>query len=189
MSRANLDPVQEARSKRKSPFKQVLREDAYDVSRYQPAVKLMLEVSCFLVEMRHVDETMPLQEHISGKLDRGAFPYISAPADGSGGGSSLRGGGGNAYSSAPTAAPTSLRSARPRWTAGTKSKASNEPRQRLLVFVAGGVTYSEIRSAYQVSEANQKDVYIGMSSFVRLISAKEEQAPHRCLPPRGLSKT
>lgn len=36
-----------------------------------------------------------------------------------------------------------------------------------MVFVAGGMTYSEIRSAYQVSSANNKDVYLG--TFGRLL--------------------
>lgn len=31
------------------------------------------------------------------------------------------------------------------------------------MFVAGGLTYSEIRAAYKVSEANNKDVFIGQS--------------------------
>ncbi len=38
-----------------------------------------------------------------------------------------------------------------------------EYRQRVLLFVAGGMTYSEMRSAYQISERLGKDVYIGSS--------------------------
>lgn len=57
-------------------------------------------------------------------------------------------------------APTSLRSAKPSWQK-PKSKVVNENRQRMIVFVAGGMTHSEIRSAYSVSEAHAKDVIIG----------------------------
>lgn len=40
-------------------------------------------------------------------------------------------------------------------------------RQRVIVFVAGGMTYSEVRSAYQCSANLNKDVYIGESCVVR----------------------
>jgi syntaxin-binding protein 1 len=38
------DVTRDAKSKRKAVFKQPVVEDAYDISRYQPAVKLMVEV-------------------------------------------------------------------------------------------------------------------------------------------------
>lgn len=65
--------------------------------------------------------------------------------------------------------PSSLRSARPRWQAGTKARASAEPRQRCLVFCLGGMTYSEMRAIYEVSSSSPKDVYIGMEHFVILL--------------------
>lgn len=61
------------------------------------------------------------------------------------------------------AAPASLRSAKPSWQK-PKTKAAVEIRQRMIVFVAGGMTHSEIRSAYTVSEAHSKDVIIGQSA-------------------------
>jgi len=36
-----------------------------------------------------------------------------------------------------------------------------ETRQRVLVFVAGGMTYSEMREAYLLSNQLEKDVIIG----------------------------
>lgn len=32
---------------------------------------------------------------------------------------------------------------------------------KLIVFVLGGLTYSEMRSAYEVAEAYDREVYIG----------------------------
>ena len=72
---------------------------------------------------------------------------------------------------APTAMPlsprspppqtTSLRSQKPAWHRAPKTTTVLDNRQRLLVFVAGGVTYSEIRETYQLSNSLQKDIYIG----------------------------
>ncbi|GAA5858275.1 hypothetical protein JCM8547_004630 [Rhodosporidiobolus lusitaniae] len=129
--------------KRKALFKQKEEEDAYDISRYQPAIKLMLE------------------EHFAGNLDQSTFPYVrDAPASTS---SSLLN-----RSSTPTA-PTSgsLRSARPQWTAQRSKRIVNEPKQRVLVFIAGGATYSEVRSVYKLSEQHQnKDVYLGTTALI-----------------------
>ena len=143
---------QDNKSKRKQLFKQTMMDEAYDISRYQPAIKLMLEVRHFPHIERHVSTPFSLQEHFQGKLDQKAFPYIGAPPPPPTAAKAANNG-------AP--APTSLRSARPRWTSGAKVKTSQEPRQRAIVFVAGGLTYSEIRSAYVVSQANNKDVFIG----------------------------
>jgi hypothetical protein len=57
---------------------------------------------------------------------------------------------------------TSLRSAKPSWHKAAKPGAATETRQRVLVFVAGGVTYSEVREAYHLSNTLGKDIYIGM---------------------------
>lgn len=86
-----------------------------------------------------------LDEHISGTLDPIAFPYLD-----------------------PAAAPqpndpanissASLRSAKPTW---AKAKlGSVEPRQRIIVFMAGGATYSEARTCYEASEQTSRDVVL-----------------------------
>lgn len=112
-----------------------------------------------------------LEDHFAGKLDRAAFPYIGAPPPPVPVGGSMRSGA--TAHAAPTAAPASLRSARPRWTAASGKAGSGgggarfePPRQRVIVFVAGGMTYSEIRTAYQLSEALGKDVVIGSTHVV-----------------------
>lgn len=59
---------------------------------------------------------------------------------------------------------TSLRSQKPSWhkaAARPGGSAADLTRARLLVFVAGGMTYSEIREAYQLSTSLNRDVYIG----------------------------
>ena len=38
---------------------------------------------------------------------------------------------------------------------------ASDLRERLLVFVAGGMTYSEIKTAYQRSAALNKDIFVG----------------------------
>lgn len=58
---------------------------------------------------------------------------------------------------------TSLRSQQPKWINKARPGVSvmDNTRQRLLVFVAGGMTYSEIREAYQLSTSLNRDIYIG----------------------------
>ncbi|CCF48952.1 hypothetical protein NDA11_005713 [Ustilago hordei] len=151
---------------KKGKRKQQPGENEFELSRYQPLVKLMVE------------------DHFAGKLEQSQFPYVrDAPPEQTSGGLSLpvqtsalaRVGLGSATSTNNTGAPTgrtqpsSLRSAKPTWHQKAQRGASNvaqeraENRQRVLVFVAGGTTYSETRSVYQLSERLGKDVYIGSS--------------------------
>ncbi|GAA6041593.1 hypothetical protein JCM8097_007759 [Rhodosporidiobolus ruineniae] len=129
--------------KRKALFKQKEEEDAYDISRYQPMIKYMLE------------------EHFAGTLDQSTFPYVrDAPASTSS----------SAFRSTPAAVPTtgSLRSARPQWTSQRNKRVVDAPKQRVLVFVAGGATYSEVRTVYKVSQTAgvNKDVYLGTTHLL-----------------------
>jgi syntaxin-binding protein 1 len=92
-----------------------------------------------------------LDEHIAGTLDPVAFPYVN-----------------------PEAAPlpndpanissASLRSAKPTWAKGKLG--SVEPRQRILVFMAGGATYSEARTCYEASEQTSRDVVLVTSHML-----------------------
>ncbi|PWY97033.1 Sec1-like protein [Testicularia cyperi] len=149
---------------KKGKRKQQPGENEYELSRYQPLVKLMIE------------------DHFAGKLEQATYPYVrDAPPEPAAGGLALPvqtsalarvGLGGNSSSTPPPSArtqPSSLRSAKPTWhqkgrgggsTAGLER---TDNRQRVLVFVAGGMTYSEMRSAYQISEKLGKDCYIGSS--------------------------
>lgn len=152
---------------KKGKRKQVSGENEYELSRYQPLVKLMVE------------------DHIAGRLDQSTYPYVrDGPPEVAGGVGAMVGGAsglvstvtGSSNSSASLRPqPSSLRSAKPTWhqkgrpgASGGGSGASmgglDTSRQRLIVFVAGGMTYSEVRSAYEVSEKMGKDMYIGEHS-------------------------
>ena len=53
---------------------------------------------------------------------------------------------------------------------GGNAVSEREPiRQRVIVFIAGGMTYSEMRTAYQVGAKLQRDVYIGAFLFVSFL--------------------
>ncbi|GAC99645.1 hypothetical protein PHSY_007248 [Pseudozyma hubeiensis SY62] len=142
--------------------------EEYELSRYQPLVKLMVE------------------DHFAGRLEQATYPYVrDAPVEAAGAGglglpavqtSALArvGLGATSSSVSPAGAgartqPSSLRSAKPTWHQKGRGGSNVgiervENRQRVMVFVAGGMTYSEMRSAYQMSERLGKDVYIGSSN-------------------------
>jgi syntaxin-binding protein 1 len=104
-----------------------------------------------------------LQDQVSGKLDPAGFPYVkdypqSTPA---------------ASSARPAMTPTtSLRSAKPSWHRAARTGGpAVENRQRLLVFVAGGMTYSEMRDAYLLSSQLGKDIIVGaVAHLIRSLS-------------------
>ncbi|KDR80628.1 hypothetical protein GALMADRAFT_240971 [Galerina marginata CBS 339.88] len=111
--------------------------DEYELSRFKPALKAVLE------------------DQIGDKLDHTMFPYVKeAPS---------------VTPLSPRSPPpqtTSLRSQKPAWHRAPKASAVVDNRQRVLIFVAGGVTYSEIREVYQLSESLHKDIYIGSTHVV-----------------------
>ena len=110
--------------------------EEYALSRHQPFMKSMLE------------------EHMTGMLDQMVFPYtkpqLDAPTNGMTGQDQI--------------SQASLRSAKPTW---AKSRlASVEPRQRIIVFMAGGATYSEARACYDVSRSSSRDVVLATSHMI-----------------------
>ncbi|KAK4156544.1 protein transport protein sec1 [Chaetomidium leptoderma] len=113
--------------------KPAIQDDEYALSRFEPAVKQMLEHVC------------------AGDLDPALFPYVVPPADMGSADSLITPGG-------------SLRSAAPRWASANRRQAEN--RQRVIVFVAGGATYSEARACYEVSEKHSRDVFLATSHMV-----------------------
>jgi syntaxin-binding protein 1 len=112
--------------------KSMVPDEEYALSRFEPAVKHMLERVC------------------AGDLDTTLFPYVVPPAD-AGAAESLN-------------QQASLRSAAPRWASANRRQV--ESRQRIIVFVAGGATYSEARACYDVSEKHNRDVFLATSHMV-----------------------
>ena len=94
-----------------------------------------------------------LEEHIRGSLDQNMFPFTKPHLDAAEG---LLG--------QDNQSQASLRSAKPTW-ARTRSSAM-EPRQRIIIFVAGGATYSESRSCYEISRSFSKDVFLATSHML-----------------------
>ena len=84
------------------------------------------------------------------------FPYVKDAPSAAPATSSLR--------SAPQIQPAvSLRSQKPSWHKATRGAGTqNDNRQRILVFVAGGMTYSEMREAYLLSKSLNKEIIIGV---------------------------
>ncbi|KIK61687.1 hypothetical protein GYMLUDRAFT_42705 [Collybiopsis luxurians FD-317 M1] len=115
----------------KKKLKQRAADDnEYDLSRYKPLLKTVIE------------------ECVNDKLDTSLFPYVKDAPSATPAPASLR-------SPPPT---SSLRSARPAWHRAAKPNAVVENRPRVLVFMAGGITYSEIREVYNLSTSLNKDV-------------------------------
>lgn len=94
-----------------------------------------------------------LEEHIRGTLDQSTFPFTKPHLDAAEG---LLG--------QENVSQASLRSAKPTW-ARTRPSAL-EPRQRIIVFMAGGATYSESRACYEVSQLHNKDVFLATSHML-----------------------
>ncbi|RAL13026.1 Sec1 family protein [Aspergillus homomorphus CBS 101889] len=93
-----------------------------------------------------------LEELVRGTLDAGVFPPTRPHTEGEGPGQQ------DAMSQA------SLRSAKPTW-ARTRTT-GEQPRQRIIVFMAGGATYGEARTCYEISQAHAKDVYLATSHML-----------------------
>ncbi|KAL8798510.1 MAG: hypothetical protein Q9182_006598 [Xanthomendoza sp. 2 TL-2023] len=88
-----------------------------------------------------------LQGQCRGALDELTFPFTKPHLDAAEG---LMG--------QENLSQASLRSAKPTW---ARTRPSNlEPRQRIIVFMAGGATYSESRACYEISQSLNKDVYL-----------------------------
>ena len=114
----------------------------YDVSRFQPALKVIIE------DCAH-DE-----------LDAAEFPPVKADLGGSVG----------AAASAPRALATSLRarssagSAAGGGPAGGGASASTG--SATFVYVVGGCTYSEVRSVYELADQLKRDFFIGADAIL-----------------------
>lgn len=91
-----------------------------------------------------------LEELAKGTLDQNQFPYTKPPLDNS--------------EELALQSQASLRSAKPTWARNRMSTVEN--RQRVIVFIAGGATYSESRVCYEMSATKSKDVFLATSHML-----------------------
>lgn len=94
-----------------------------------------------------------LDDHVKGSLDPITFPFTKPDLAAE-----------SAALAAETASSASLRSAKPTWAKGRLGAV--EPRQRVMVFVAGGATYSESRACYEVSRQTSRDIFLITSHMI-----------------------
>lgn len=125
----------------KEHFHTINNEGTYNTSRFGPGLKLVL------------------QKASKYQLDETWFPYFrdkplddDLPTDLSG-----------------PANPQSLRNARIKasWAQPSAKALLVRPRQRIFCYVAGGITYSEMRSIYELSDATNKDFYLGSEVLLK----------------------
>ena len=91
-----------------------------------------------------------LEEVTRGTLPQATFPYVNPPLDNS--------------DELQAQSQTSLRSAKPTWARNRMS--TIESRQRIIVFMAGGATYSESRACYDVSKTSGRDIFLATSHMI-----------------------
>lgn len=138
---------------KKELFHTINNEGTYNTSRFGPGLKAVL------------------QKATKYQLDEEWFPYFrDKPLEDDMPASTT-----NANSNSQNGAPnSSLRNPRIKasW-AQSSNKVSlnlgsiNRPKQRIFCYVAGGMTYSEMRSIYELSNATNKDFYIGSESILK----------------------
>ncbi|KXN92397.1 Protein transport protein sec1 [Leucoagaricus sp. SymC.cos] len=128
-------------------------QEEYELSRFKPILRTVIEI---IIESLNKVLTFQ-QDNVANKLDESLFPYVKDSPLKTQAPTSLR--------SPPPA--TSLRSSKPSWHKAPKPGSNiRDDKQRLIVFVAGGMTYSEIREAYQLSASLGKDIFIGSTHTI-----------------------
>lgn len=106
---------------------------SYDVSRFHPALKLIMEDVAF------------------DQIDVNEFPLVKPDAPGSHS---------TASSARPTATSLRSKSTVPSATSGSAAVTS-EASAAVFVYVLGGCTYSEVRAAYELSHVLKRDFFVG----------------------------
>lgn len=86
-----------------------------------------------------------------GTLDQNDFPYVKPPMD--------------PNEDLLVAQGSSLRAGRPNWAAAGR-RPPERNRQRFIVFMAGGATYSESRVCYEVGNKHSRDVILASSHML-----------------------
>lgn len=113
--------------------KTLLDEDfPYEVSRYVPSLKIALD------------------DAVNGELSEDEFPYLKASSSA-------------AASTAKTSTQTAPVSLRSRMGTGQSASATSSAANAgsVSAFVIGGMTYSEMRSAYELAQRNSRECFIG----------------------------
>jgi syntaxin-binding protein 1 len=142
----------------KKRLKQRTNDEDYDLSRYKPLLRTVLEVRIRTLFILAAFFNAAIQDHVNGRLDQQSFPYVKDSPINLTTSPSFRG----SLASPTTPTSGSLRSSKPSWhKAAPKSGTADVTRQRVLVFIAGGMTYSEMREAYLLSKLLNKDIIIG----------------------------
>jgi syntaxin-binding protein 1 len=91
-----------------------------------------------------------LLDHLcKGTLDPTVFPYVKPPLD---------------PNEDMMAGQGSLRAAKPSWAGAGRRVVEN--RQRILIYMAGGATYSESRACYEASTRHGRDVFLVSSHML-----------------------
>lgn len=94
-----------------------------------------------------------LEQQIRGTLDSTVFPYTRPHTDTDGGMAAQE----------MISQQASLRSAKPTW---ARTRSTDQPRQRIIVFMAGGATHSESRSCYEISQTYGRDVFLATTHML-----------------------
>jgi syntaxin-binding protein 1 len=88
-----------------------------------------------------------LEEQMRGTLDPTVFPFTRPHTETDGGMAAQE----------MITQQASLRSAKPTW---ARTRSADQPRQRLIVFMAGGATHSEARTCYELSQTYGRDIFL-----------------------------
>lgn len=88
-----------------------------------------------------------LEDQLQGNLDPTSFPFTRPHTETDGA----------IVAQEMQSQQASLRSAKPTW---ARTRSVDQPRQRIIVFMAGGATYGESRACHEISAAYNRDVYL-----------------------------
>ncbi|KAJ5619929.1 hypothetical protein N7510_003913 [Penicillium lagena] len=94
-----------------------------------------------------------LEEQVQGTLDTTVFPFTRPHTEADGGFAAQE----------MLSQQASLRSAKPTW---ARTRTAEQPRQRIIVFMAGGATYSESRACYEISQNYGRDVFLATTHML-----------------------
>ncbi|KXJ85518.1 Sec1 family superfamily [Microdochium bolleyi] len=115
---------------------------------FPPEPKQVIDEDSYLSRFNPTIKTM-LMNLCRGTLDQTTFPYVKPPLDPNE--DALIGQG-------------SLRGAKPSWAGAGRRAADNK--QRIMVFMAGGATFSEARSCYEVGNTMGRDIVMASSHML-----------------------